>query len=147
MALLHERTAQNVATFVPYGNVRTLALGFGERTPNDYQLVDIQGLVAQGMADGAAGLSTGLDYVDQCFASTDELVAAARGMRAQQGIYVTHVRYARGHAGRRARGGRDRPPCRGAGAYLAPQGQQQGRGRGDHRLHRPGGDQRGGLLV
>jgi N-acyl-D-amino-acid deacylase len=96
MALLHGRTAQNVAAFVPYGNVRTLAMGFGERTPNDYQLSDIQGLVAQGMAEGASGLSTGLDYVDQCFASTDELVAAARGMRAQQGIYVTHVRYARG---------------------------------------------------
>lgn len=96
MALLHERTAQNVATFVPYGNVRTLALGSGNHSPNDYQLVDIQGLVAQGMAEGAAGLSTGLDYVEECFASTDELVAAARGMRTQQGVYVTHVRYARG---------------------------------------------------
>jgi N-acyl-D-amino-acid deacylase len=76
--------------------VRTLALGFGERVPNDYQLADLQGLVGQGMAEGAAGLSTGLDYVDQCFAGTDELVAAARGMRAQGGVYVTHVRYARG---------------------------------------------------
>jgi N-acyl-D-amino-acid deacylase len=96
MALLHGRTAQNVATFVPYGNVRTLAMGFGERTPNDYQLADIQGLIGQGMAEGACGLSTGLDYVDECFASTDELVAAARGMRAQQGVYVTHIRYALG---------------------------------------------------
>jgi N-acyl-D-aspartate/D-glutamate deacylase len=96
MALLHGRTAQNVATFVPYGNVRTLAAGFGERHLNDYQLADIQGLVALGMADGAAGLSTGLDYVDQCYATTDELVAAARGMRRAQGVYVTHVRYARG---------------------------------------------------
>jgi N-acyl-D-amino-acid deacylase len=96
MALLDGRTAQNVATFVPYGNVRTLALGFGSCQPNDYQLVDLQQLVAQGMADGACGLSTGLDYVEQCFASTDELIAAARGMRSQQGVYVTHVRYARG---------------------------------------------------
>jgi N-acyl-D-amino-acid deacylase len=96
MALLHGRTAQNVATFVPYANVRTLSAGFGERHLNDYQLADIQGLVAQGMADGAAGLSTGLDYVDQCYATTDELVAAARGMRRTQGVYVTHVRYARG---------------------------------------------------
>lgn len=96
MALLHGRTAQNVATFVPYANVRTLALGFGERHPNDYQMADIRSLVAQGMEEGAAGLSTGLDYVDQCFASTDELVAAARGMRAQRGVYVTHVRYALG---------------------------------------------------
>lgn len=96
MALLHGRTAQNVATFVPYGNVRTLAMGFGERNPNDYQLVDIQRIVAHGMAEGAAGLSTGLDYVDQCYASTDELVSACRGMRGQGGVYVTHVRYALG---------------------------------------------------
>lgn len=96
MSLLHRRTAQNVATFIPYANVRTLALGFGERQPNDYQLVDIQNLVQQGMADGACGLSTGLDYVDECFAATDELTLAARPMRSQQGVYVTHVRYAIG---------------------------------------------------
>ena len=96
MALLDGKSAQNVATFVPYANVRTLALGFGERHANDYQLVDIQELVRAGMRDGACGLSTGLDYVDECFAGTDELAAAALGMRAEQGVYVTHVRYARG---------------------------------------------------
>ena len=96
MSLLDGKTAQNVATFIPYANVRTLALGFGERQVNDYQLVDLQNLVRQGMADGACGLSTGLDYVDECFASTGEIIAAAQGMRAEQGVYVTHVRYARG---------------------------------------------------
>ncbi|MBK8049728.1 MAG: amidohydrolase family protein [Anaerolineales bacterium] len=96
MALLHQHTAQNVATFAPYANVRTLALGFGERAPNDYQLVDIERIVARCMAEGTLGLSTGLDYVDQCFAGTRELVAACRGMRAHQGIYATHVRYALG---------------------------------------------------
>ena len=49
MALLDGRTAQNVATFVPYANVRTLAMGFGEQTPNDYQLLDVQRQVAQGI--------------------------------------------------------------------------------------------------
>ena len=96
MRLLDGKTAQNVATFVPYANVRTLALGFGERQANDYQRVDLQNLVRSGMHDGACGLSTGLDYVDECFASTSELVAAAQGMRAERGVYVTHVRYARG---------------------------------------------------
>ena len=96
MSLFDGKTAQNVAAFVPYANVRTLALGFGERQANDYQLVDLQNLVRQGMADGACGLSTGLDYVDECFASTAELIAAAHGMRSEQGVYVTHVRYARG---------------------------------------------------
>lgn len=96
MNLFDGKTAQNVAAFVPYANVRTLALGFGERQANDYQLVDLQSLVRRGMADGACGLSTGLDYVDECFATTNEIVSACQGMRAEQGIYVTHVRYARG---------------------------------------------------
>jgi N-acyl-D-amino-acid deacylase len=96
MALLDGRTAQNVATFVPYANVRTLACGFGERQPNDYQIVDIQDLIRQGMLEGACGLSTGLDYVDECFATTEELVRASLALRESQGIYVTHVRYARG---------------------------------------------------
>ena len=96
MALLDGRTAQNVATFVPYANVRTLAMGFGEQTPNDYQLSDVQRQVAQGMAEGACGLSTGLDYADECYATTDELVAACLGMAPTNGVYVTHVRYARG---------------------------------------------------
>lgn len=96
MQLFDGKTAQNVAAFVPYANVRTLALGFGARQANDYQLVDLQNLVRQGMAEGACGLSTGLDYVDECFASTDELVYASQGMRSTQGVYVTHVRYARG---------------------------------------------------
>jgi len=96
MSLLDGKTAQNVATFIPYANVRTLAMDPGEQRPNDYQRVDLQNLVRQGMAEGACGLSTGLDYVEQCFASTDELVAACQGMRTAQGIYVTHVRYALG---------------------------------------------------
>ncbi len=96
MSLLDGRTAQNVATFIPYANVRALALGFGERHANDHQLADLQELVRQGMREGACGLSTGLDYVDECFADTGELAAAAQGIRAKQGVYVTHVRYARG---------------------------------------------------
>ncbi|HQY91919.1 D-aminoacylase [Caldilinea sp.] len=96
MSLLDGKTAQNVAAFAPYANIRSLALGFGERHANDYQLVDLQNLVRQSMDDGACGLSTGLDYVDECFATTDELIYASQGMRAEKGVYVTHVRYARG---------------------------------------------------
>jgi N-acyl-D-amino-acid deacylase len=92
MGGLHGRTAQNVATFIPYANVRTLACGFGQRLPDDFQQYEIKRLIQQGMEEGALGLSTGLDYVDECFATTAELVAACR-MMAPHGIYVTHVRY------------------------------------------------------
>ena len=93
MALLDSNVAQNVATFIPYANVRTLACGFGQKQPDDYQLSDIKYLIQRGMGEGAMGLSTGLDYVDECFASTEELIVACEAMAVEQGIYVTHVRY------------------------------------------------------
>ena len=97
MALLNGRNVQNSATFVPYANVRSLACGFGIGPPDDYQLRHIQQLIAQGMADGAVGLSTGLDYLAECFAGTDELVAACEALRPYPGAtYVTHVRYKSG---------------------------------------------------
>jgi N-acyl-D-amino-acid deacylase len=96
MALLDGKTAQNVMTHIPYANLRAIAAGFGRHTPDDYQLRQIQGMVEQGMAAGAVGLSTGLDYIAECFASTDELIAACAPMAAAQGLYVTHVRYKKG---------------------------------------------------
>ena len=93
MALLDGNVAQNVAAFIPYANVRTLACGFGQKRPDDYQMSDIQYLIQQGMAEGAMGLSNGLDYVDEAYASTEELIAASQAMAAERGIYVTHVRY------------------------------------------------------
>ena len=96
MALLDGHVAQNVAAFIPYANVRTLACGFGQKRPDDCQMSDIKYLIQQGMAEGAMGLSTGMDYVDECFASTEELIAACQAMAAEQGIYVTHVRYQSG---------------------------------------------------
>jgi N-acyl-D-amino-acid deacylase len=39
------------------------------------------------------GLSTGLDYIAQCHATTDELVAACAAIQPYDGLYVTHMRY------------------------------------------------------
>ena len=93
MALLDRRNVQNVITQIPYANVRTLICGWGPTPPDDLQLKLIQMQVEQGMDEGACGLSTGLDYPAQCFASTAELAAACLPMAASQGPYVTHMRY------------------------------------------------------
>lgn len=92
MALLDGQTAQNVVAHIPYANVRTLACGFGARQPDDFQMLEIKQMIRQGMEQGAVGLSTGLDYVDEGWATTDELIQACEAM-APDGIYVTHVRY------------------------------------------------------
>ena len=96
MALLDGSTAQNTITHIPYANVRSLACGFGRQVPDDYQMRQIQAEIEKGMADGAVGLSTGMDYMVQCFSNTDELVEACRVMAPYQGLYVTHMRYKKG---------------------------------------------------
>jgi N-acyl-D-amino-acid deacylase len=96
MAGLDGANVQNSIPHVPYANVRTLAAGFGRVVPDDYQIRQIQAEVELGMEAGAVGLSTGMDYVAQWFASTYELVEACLPMAAQQGLYVTHMRYKRG---------------------------------------------------
>lgn len=93
LSLIDGRTAQNAIAHIPYGNARALACGFGRQVPDDFQLDEIIALVRQGMDQGAVGLSTGMDYLPQCFATTDELVAVCRAMAPWNGIYATHVRY------------------------------------------------------
>lgn len=90
------RTAQNVATHVPYANCRTLHAGFGRGPLDDYQRRQIRREIEIGMEQGAVGLSTGLDYLNQCTSTTDELVDACRAIAPFNGLYVTHIRYKAG---------------------------------------------------
>lgn len=94
--LLDGRSAQNVIAQIPYANLRTIAMGWGRKVPDDVQMRHLQYLIRQGMEEGAAGLSTGLDYIVQCFATTDELAEACAALADSQGLYVTHVRYKKG---------------------------------------------------
>lgn len=93
---LDGKTAQNTITHLPYAHLRTMAMGWGRAVPDDVQMGEIRAGVERGMAEGAVGLSTGLDYISECFATTDELVEACAAMSANNGLYVTHVRYKKG---------------------------------------------------
>ena len=87
------RNVQNVAAHIPYANVRSMACGFGPRRADDYQMREIQAAIRHSMEQGAVGLSTGLDYIAQCYSDTDELVAACQAMQPYDGLYVSHIRY------------------------------------------------------
>ena len=95
MSVLDGRTVQNSIPHIPYANVRALACGFGRQAPDDVQMALILREIEKGMEAGAVGISTGLDYIAQCHASTDELVRACKVM-APQGLYATHMRYKMG---------------------------------------------------
>ncbi len=53
----------------------------------------MRGLLRDGMAEGAFGLSTGLDYPPGSFATTDELAVLTAEAGRHGGFYHTHVRY------------------------------------------------------
>jgi N-acyl-D-amino-acid deacylase len=96
MRLLNGTNVQNSIAQIAYANVRVNACGWGRCRPDDYQMREIRAAIVQGMEEGAAGLSTGMDYIAECFAPTDELVEACAAMAPYQGLYVTHMRYKKG---------------------------------------------------
>lgn len=82
----------NIASYVPFGPVRSLVLGLEDRRPDPAELDAMRALVAQGMCEGGFGFSTGLFYPPQAFAETAEVVELAREAAMRGGRYDTHIR-------------------------------------------------------
>ncbi|TWT22503.1 amidohydrolase family protein [Luteimonas marina] len=85
-------TGTNVAAYVGLGPVRSRVLGQDARAPDADELARMRTLVADAMCEGAFGLSAGLFYAPQSFASTDDVVALAREAAIRGGVYDTHQR-------------------------------------------------------
>ncbi len=84
--------ATNVASFVGSGQVRTCVIGYEDRPPTESELEEMKRLVAEAMEQGAVGLSSGLSYVPNIFAETEELIALAEVAADYGGLYGTHLR-------------------------------------------------------
>ena len=85
--------AVNVMTMVGHATVRELVMGSDYRrkaTPEE--IAKMAELVAQGMREGGAGLSSGLEYDVGSYSSTEELVALAKAAGTYGGFYMTHTR-------------------------------------------------------
>ena len=84
--------ALNYTTFVGHGTVRAIAMGHGDRPASAVELEHMKRLVAEAMAGGALGLSSGLEYTPGSFASTEELIELSRVAAKTGGVYATHIR-------------------------------------------------------
>ncbi len=82
----------NLGTYVGAASVREMVIGYGDRAPTKDELQQMQGLVEQGMQQGAMGVSTALQYPPAPYASTEELIALAKVAARYGGIYATHMR-------------------------------------------------------
>ena len=87
-----QTTPINVAYLVPAGTVREQVCGLRPGPATAAEVAAMQSLVATGLADGAVGLSTGLDYVPGLFADAREIAALCRPVARVDGLYVTHMR-------------------------------------------------------
>lgn len=83
----------NMGTLIGHGTVRAHVMGGSfMRPPDDGELSSMVGLVEEGMADGALGMSTGLIYLPGAFAKPKEIAALASVVARHDGIYASHMR-------------------------------------------------------
>ena len=85
--------AVNVATFVGHATVRRQVMKDDFKRPaRADEIARMALLVDQGMREGAAGLSSGLEYETGGYAETTELVELARVVARYGGVYMSHIR-------------------------------------------------------
>ncbi|WP_433334656.1 N-acyl-D-amino-acid deacylase family protein [Spirillospora sp. CA-294931] len=86
------RVPLNTVYLLPHGTIRYEVVGPERRAADDGELRAMLRLVENGLEDGAAGLSSGLEYVPGAFADAAELAALCRPVAAAGLPYVTHMR-------------------------------------------------------
>ena len=82
----------NVAVLVGHGSLRQGAMGPAPRAPSGGELDRMRAWVREGVEAGVVGLSTGLIYEPGRYARTDEVIALARELAPDGGLYATHMR-------------------------------------------------------
>ncbi len=82
----------NIAAFIGHQSIREALLGPEDRAPTEEELEVMKAMVAQGMEEGALGLSAGLYYFPSFFAETQEVIELAKVVAEYGGIYDVHMR-------------------------------------------------------
>lgn len=82
----------NMVSYLGFGTVRRQVVGQADRLATEAEIAEMTGIVATAMCEGAMGLSTGLFYAPQSYASTEEVIALAKEAHRHGGIYDSHIR-------------------------------------------------------
>ncbi|MER8044860.1 D-aminoacylase [Streptomyces sp. NPDC094032] len=84
--------AVNAAYLIPQGTVRMYAVGWEDRPATEAELNHMRRLVAEGMEQGAVGMSSGLTYTPGMYAPDAELTELCRVVAGYDGYYCPHHR-------------------------------------------------------
>ena len=84
--------ACHAAYLVPQGTLRLMVVGADDRPATPQEVAEMSRLLAEGLEQGAVGMSSGLTYPPSMFADDHELVALCRVVAAAGGYYSPHTR-------------------------------------------------------
>lgn len=85
--------AVNIGSYIGHNSVRAAVLGKDfKRVANAAEIERMRAQIRQGMAAGAIGLSTGLEYDPGIYAGKDEVLALAKEAARFGGRYISHIR-------------------------------------------------------
>ena len=83
----------NTYALIGHMSLRVGAMaGDTQRPASEREAEQMRAKLAECLAEGASGFSTGLYYPPNMMAPTDEVIAVAQALRDAGGIYVTHMR-------------------------------------------------------
>lgn len=82
----------NTVLLVGHGTVRKEVMGTSDRKASADEIVKMQVLIQQEMDAGTFGMSTGLFYAPGSYSNTEEVIALAKTVAKNNGIYDTHLR-------------------------------------------------------
>ena len=86
-------TGPNVCLLIGHNSIRRHVLGKDSQRPaTSAEILEMRKLVRQAMEEGAAGMSSGLEYVPSIWSTTEELVALVKEMVPYGGIFFAHER-------------------------------------------------------
>ena len=85
--------SMNYAPLVGHGAVRTKVMGLDyKRHSTDSEWADMRALIHDAMKQGCLGMSTGLDYDPDVFATLEEIIDGVRVLMEYGGVYCPHWR-------------------------------------------------------
>lgn len=84
--------AMNSVHLCGHNSLREYVMGFDERKPTREEMRQMKELLADALANGAAGFSSGLVYLPGRYADTEELKELASLLKGTGKPYATHIR-------------------------------------------------------
>ncbi len=82
----------NIAALMGHNNIRKQVMGSANRHATALELQQMEAITDKAMKEGAVGMSTGLIYIPGTFAPTEEVVALAKVVAKNGGVYASHIR-------------------------------------------------------